>query len=556
MTVTLKPTSTASSIDDQREALSAPVRDPVWLLARQWQTAAFQADDAGTPVHVELAHTVAPLSVAGTQVRAPLEPMIEAEPVPAIENVGTSMLVRFAVDLLRRLAEAGVPASSLAPLRAEWTTRYPLRASDPHSTLAPVAARLPNPINLFHLLAGSLTPDGSGTLPASLDISAAGASAASAVKAGLGNWYACVAGRVAAPGTSAARSATPASWNTQRLEYSFAATTSTPTGALTLQASDYDGFGMDWFSFDAQASSAPPASATSGRVAVHPAPVAYPGMPRPRFWEFEDGDVNLDTLRDSGGPAHALLATFAHSYANDWFVVPLPDIDAGVVVVTELTVRDTFGTSTTVPSVADVDAGAVPWRLWEATGVAAARGARVLVPATPTLLQGPVLEDVRVARDEMANLAWVIELITRDGDGRSVDRYQRYLSHPLRRPDDPSFRPADRTGRPNYRLGTTVPDFWYPLVAVLAADGQPPLLEIAALPPQATGVPDTGVRGILIDKTPGTRLADEEASREGIRVIRRDRMVRTPTGVTAWRARIKDAGRGEASSGLRFDVLE
>jgi hypothetical protein len=60
----------------------------------------------------------------------------------------------------------------------------------------------------------------------------------------------------------------------------------------------------------------------------------------------------------------------------------------------------------------------------------------------------------------------------------------------------------------------------------------------------------------MIAKTPGTTIADAEAQREGTRLVRRDRLARTPSGAVTWRARAKDAGRGEAASGLRFDVLE
>jgi hypothetical protein len=277
-------------------------------------------------------------------------------------------------------------------------------------------------------------------------------------------------------------------------------------------------------------------------------------MPRPRFWEFEDGDVNLDALRDSENPAHAVLAVFAHSYANDWFLIALPDTDASMIAVTNLAVRDTFGTTTTVQAVAELDNPDGPWQLWELSGgVPAARGARVLPPSTPPPLEGPVIEEVLVARDELANLAWVIELTTRDGDGASVDRYRRWLK--LRQPDDATFRPAERIAAEGYRLGTTVPDFWYPLSGATGQGGRP-LLELMALPAEATGVSDSGVRGLIIDKTPGTSLADEEASRQGTRIVRRDRLVRTPSGARAWRARAKEPGSGEASSGLRFDVIQ
>ena len=36
--------------DDMSEAVHARVYDPLWMLARQWQTGEFQGEDTGTPV--------------------------------------------------------------------------------------------------------------------------------------------------------------------------------------------------------------------------------------------------------------------------------------------------------------------------------------------------------------------------------------------------------------------------------------------------------------------------------------------------------------------------
>jgi hypothetical protein len=210
-----------------------------------------------------------------------------------------------------------------------------------------------------------------------------------------------------------------------------------------------------------------------------------------------------------------------------------------------------------VPAVAAIDRDSGPWRLWDLTSTDhhadQAAGVRVFLPPAPPALEGPVLEDALVARDEMANLAWLIELTTRDGDGAAIDRYKRWLQ--LRPATDPSFNPAIRGGARSYRLATTVPDFWYPLVSVTGADGQP-LLALAELPPEATGVSDVGVRGHLVSHTEETRLADEEASRDGTRLSRRDRITLSPAGLVVWRARTKGPGQGESSSGLRFDTLQ
>ena len=83
----LEPRPRADSI---AESLSAPVRDPLWLLARQWQVGEFAASDCGSPVYVDLqaqAGALAGWAAAngggGTQWIGsvpPLESTVESEP--------------------------------------------------------------------------------------------------------------------------------------------------------------------------------------------------------------------------------------------------------------------------------------------------------------------------------------------------------------------------------------------------------------------------------------------------------------------------------------------
>ena len=521
MSVDLRPTSTARGDADQLVALSAPVRDPLWMLARQWLTGAFVAEDGGTPVHVSLAFATAPLCLDGAPLASAVEPVIEAES-PALDGAAR---IRLGAELIRRLRDEG----DHAPLVSDLAAAFPLAG-------APFHGRVPDGGALLQALSGHAAdtqdlPSLPGVDPTLLD------AAAAAVR----SWCVWAAGQ-AGSGRIA-----PDAWDPQRLEYRFDLTSAPAGGALTLHATGYDGTGADWHAFDRDPMPTAPASADAMPVEVRPVPVTYAGMPRPRFWELEDGQVNLDALRDGTDAAHAVLATFAHQYANDWFVVPL-ELEAGACLITRLDVVDTFGAATTIPSVATLDGGTGPWRLWEISGAGgdlldAATGVRVLPPVAPPPLEGPVLEQIVIVRDELANLAWLIELITTGDDGKAVDRYRRWLA--LRRPAQ-----ARADGMPTYRLGTEIPDFWYPLIA-----SDQGLLALATVPPEATGVGDDGVRGQIVVHAAGMTIADEEASREGTGIIRRDRLSLTPQGLVVWRARIKGPGKGESSSGLRFDVL-
>jgi hypothetical protein len=55
----------------------------------------------------------------------------------------------------------------------------------------------------------------------------------------------------------------------------------------------------------------------------------------------------------------------------------------------------------------------------------------------------------------------------------------------------------------------------------------------------------------------GARISEEEVPRSGVRLTRRRQLARWVDGSThLWTGRAKSAGRGETSSGLRFDVVE
>jgi len=76
------------------------------------------------------------------------------------------------------------------------------------------------------------------------------------------------------------------------------------------------------------------------------------------------------------------------------------------------------------------------------------------------------------------------------------------------------------------------------------------------------GTPRTvGAQGRILNPEPagsdGLALFEEEIPREGVRVTRTYQLARWQDGSThLWLGRKKTVGRGEGSSGLRFDVLD
>lgn len=109
-------------------------------------------------------------------------------------------------------------------------------------------------------------------------------------------------------------------------------------------------------------------------------------------------------------------------------------------------------------------------------------------------------------------------------------------------------------GSLRYRLSTEVPDYWIPLLPV--ATGQGLRLRRGAVLNTSGDKGVTPAEGEILTPQPGQPLEiyEEEIPREGVRVTRTYQLTRWYDGSThLWMGRRKEIGRGEGSSGLRFD---
>lgn len=546
---------------DLEPGLQAPVADPLWLLTRQWQFGELHGDDAGTPVEVRLQGKVAGLDryLAGhlgpageaearavdyATIAAPLEPVVEAEPVRAGND---RLRTEAGLHFLRLLAAAG-----LSRLRPAYVDHY-----------AAVRPVLGAPVVDGGSLAADLIPlaDGQGNLPGLPAAPALDPPDQQAVRPVAERWLRWWHEQVYEPPR-------PAAWDPSRMEYALAVQADVSDERVVLAAGEYHGGRLDWYSFDL----APGASlgAPAVPVPVHevdavtlPARASYPGMPADRLWQFEDARVFLG--RVGAGPtdlARMLLVEFALAFGNDWYVTPL-DLPAGSVFrLTALTVRDTFGTQTAVPP--SVDLEGQRWTMFSTS--ATGDGVYFLPPTLPSTLEADPVEEVALFRDEMANLVWGVERVVAGPDGERVERAREPGRAALRQ-----HMPGDLgDAQLIYRLMTPVPDHWIPFVPVPvdglpAGEGAVELLRGAILRFRADGSSDLAhPKGILLRADPAAdpasdllRLAEEEVPRAGAVVRRLMQLARTPDGRTVlWLGRDKRPGRGEGSSGMRFDAAD
>jgi hypothetical protein len=350
-------------------------------------------------------------------------------------------------------------------------------------------------------------------------------------------------------------------WVKERMEYTFAVAGNTSRGELAMSAPEYSDGRLDWYSFDLDSSQTLGATGQTSTASVSflPAPVSFRGMPASRYWEMEDGSVNLANIEAAPQDlARALLVSFALEFGNDWFLVPVEMTVGALGLVSALVVTNTFGQKLLVQHTTKVDGARPAWRMF---GMSSAQSAAAtdpnakfadaffLPPVLGPSLEGAPVEEVLLLRDEMANMAWAVERTVESRAGLRLDRHEAYAQGQQQQAAAVGGQ-ARAAGRLWYRLGTSVPDFWIPFLPVQS--GAAVLLRRGALP-GALAQP----RGRVLEPGSTLLLRDEEVPREGARVTRGYQYARWIDGSTQlWVGRRKQPGRGEGSSGLRFDVLD
>jgi hypothetical protein len=568
-----------------RSTVSARIFDPLWLIARQWQVGEFQGEDSGTPVLARLRAKTAMISrchlgevKANTSTRAaaydpesmPLEVLIERRrirPLNATEPRMLRLRVEAGLHFLRML--------ELQPLsrsyRAAFVNRYALRPIAPQSIqtfdegtarfVQTMVGRAPDGQRLEEIFRSG--PSGQVVIETALEIADADRAEVEQTANRWLAWYAMLFGE---PGPEAA-----SAWMPPRLEY-----VATVAGRLSEAPGDekalttsefYEGH-LDWSDFDIDHLEVNLGTDGDRRFSsitetIVPAPVSFRGVPAARFWEFEDAQIDYGLL--SAGPAdlaQMLISEYVSSYGNDWFVLPLTLKVGSLTAVNSLVVSDTFGVRTLLRPIGD---RALPNPFWSMFQLAYLRrpgtdglpGAEtnlfLLPPTLGRSLESAPMEEVLFARDENANLAWAIE--------RSIESP---VEQPMMRADAPPLS-TDQVDAPRlhgearYRLSSTVPAHWIPLLPVqlVIAPGKivSRLKRGAVLQPDGSQAVHQA-QGEILNSGEELLLHDEEIPREGIRVGRHYQMARWTDGSAwAWAAYRKQVGFGESSSGLRFDSI-
>lgn len=521
----LQPSPRGNSIAD---GLAARIRDPAWLLSRQWQLGEFEGADTGSPAFARISSRTADLTAV--QLGAStisidrgqlLEPLVELEPLT--------------LDLATRV-EIGQSFEELVStaVRDRFRDAYPMgpadAASDPVTArfVAVCAGRAVDGVALY--FAAKQAQRNAQPLPPTPTLDSSLQAEATQAIATFIQWVATTWGPL---GTGE-----PLAWDASRLEYAASAS----AGSLTLAMSPDGEAALDWYGFDLTGGTAQPAP--SATTSVIPGHLRFRGMPSARWWDFETNKTDFGSiLPDPRDLAKLLFADFLLLHGDDWFIAPL-DVPAGSLCwIDELTITDVFGVVTTIPR-ADATPGP-RWTLFSTTDRTNGGLAPFLVvpsSATASSTESGAVEEVHLLRDETSDMAWAIEHVVEGPTG--VSRVEA----PLVVLPPPSGVPAPWW----YQLATQLPSSWFPLIPVLTPTGS-----VALVAGTVDGGPLAPSGRIVRQLSAESfQLPEEEISRAGIRLQRVACRSRSSDGkMQLWMARRKQIGAGEASSGLRFDQV-
>ncbi|QIP13527.1 hypothetical protein G8759_13285 [Spirosoma aureum] len=545
---------------DFERSLRAEVRDPLWMLTRQWQFGEFIGEDAGSPVDARMLthqtylnrYAVKGGPAQPLPIDIPLETRVEREAWP--DDLGSQVRTgRYFEKLLRK---QGVFSTKNAHL-----TQYSIRADEPNTTYdkdtdqtrEAVAGKIINGGLLVKAIRDGSYANWVDLTTPSTDYRTKQKDAANELMVWLGQF------------SSQPLSDADNAWAASNLEYQFACAADDDTNGsqVVLQAEQYENGQLDWYSFDVdidnkleapEGSTIEPIKSLDECLSFIPAPVSFQGMPNPRFWQMESERIEFAQMDVNTTDVIKLIMTeFMLLYSNDWCVFPYERKIGSLCNIRGLVVTDVFGQRTNIRSAGStIDHEWTRWSFFRQHAKAdASVDLSLLLPALGKPAESQPVEKVNFIRDEMSNMVWAIESVIPSPLGRGVNGYESALAaQNATLPPPITLLPT--AAKIRYILGTSVPYNWIPFIPVQVPNNNRDIqLQRARMPDSAALF-----KGEILDETAPYFIHEEEVPRSGKLITRTYQRTRTPAGnVALWVGRKVTVGRGEGSSGLGFDQL-
>jgi hypothetical protein len=567
------------------ENLGNRIYDPQWMLCRQWQTGEFAGSDNGSPAEARVKWQHYPLQELSVDGNTPVaytgQQPLEAEVERVAVQAGVPLRIEMGRQLqrmLRRELDRGAEMI-ITGLRQHDDLKFTLDADTSIEDRQENATKLSNRSlqSWMHAAVQTGALDGGklyDALRSGKKLSEFTDGTNAKADAVGNDWVAWFDQQYNQPVDE-----TKDAWRPERMEYRFQAhLEAKEQAAMQLGAEEYYEGRLEWFSFQVQSSSLDSQESSTTPKISHriPAEVAYPGMPAARWWEMEDSKINLLALEASATQSGRLaLMEFGLMYSNDWFLLPLRVPVGGLLDIEELKIRNVFGEWTTARHYQKAP-NSEAWSYFRLSGALQPSNQDdqylFLPPTVVDLKESPNVEEVYLARDEMANMVWGIEHFVPDGiDGRregnvaalDVATYLQRLSEEVSGSSPATA--AENDAKVQYKLATEVPEYWIPFKAVQVPNGGGAVrLQRAAMPRVYEGLRIERIRPQTSLLRPGLDgpsyqpffIPEEEVPKAGIRVSRSWQRARWYNGrVSLWSGFHKRNGRGQGNSGLQFDSL-
>lgn len=590
--------------EDVSRALRAEIRDPLWMISRQWQMGEFDGEDGGSLIFSRLSlnktHLNRYAQGAGDAFAydgaMPLETQVEREAVPIDSGMRMEMGRHWLGLMNHFLVQHGISAGKYD---TGYVSKYPIAVpAYPTGSGQSFKAALVAYGQAFtsadawraRVAGEQRVVDGflvyqavqSGAHLSDGVVNMGDPQHAQALQDAGAAFLAWFERNYAQPGLAGS------AWSSSHLEYQFSCAAPQPDnpGSLDwLVADEYANGHLDWFSFDLapsgfQAPADAPNQSFSDQISedvltLLPSKLFFDGMPNARWWEFEDRRVDWGGLDlTTTDVPKLLMLDFMLNYSNDWYLIPYASEVGSLISVAGIELQDVFGVRTLVKHANE--GNPANWRRWNMFSLSP-RGGQTssetrlfLAPAAVQVQEGKPMESVMFLRDDMANMAWGVEKVVpddffggRDGQEAAQELFGFLQKHaPAYTP--PATVPTDAPL--HYSLATRVPENWIPLLPNHVSSANRGIrLQRSAMPRDIPGlsVPVVEPRSVLLrtglDVVPAERLFvnEEEVPDAGAIVERSWQRTRWHDGrVCVWVGRRKRTGRGGGASGLMFDQVK
>lgn len=585
--------------------LECGVHDALWMLTRQWQMGELQGEDTGSAIFAKIQLRTTRINNIKTA-KGPVEVYNEAEPLEKrIEQISTAFdaatsmqLAYLFLQALERAATTASPAIAdfnRGAYKAQLRTLFPLpdvpviTTADSKETILTKAETAANEKLATTLQSAStryfdgmavLKSLGNAALSTQIAITPAHVTMVTTALTNFGSAATTIVGTAVA-GQDA--------WMPEQLEYQFACSLPEADSTNTiLNAKEYADGNLEWYSVDIDTTAdaaalfqIPTADDLSlvkeELITAIPVEAKFGGAPNSRWWQFENGNIDLGNISAEKTDIAKMITTeYALLYGNDWLIVPYV-VPAGTLCeITGIVVKDVFGERQFIE--AAVQGQSDNWAGWGMFNLStlrtdAARDQPVdtrlfIPPAAIKTLESEAVEEVHFVRDEMTNNVWAVETKIPDGvggweDGHAFARSYRNL---LAQFEAAPPAATDVAAMFQYVLGNTVPENWIPFIPVHTDDTNRAIkLQRASMPrlfqndytrvrPRTQlvrfGINDTQ------QQTAPYFVHEEEVPRAGVHLTGSHQRTRWYNGaIMNWYGYRKKWGRGEGSSGLRYDSL-